>query len=421
MKKYIIMRFLNNCYSYLFIFLSSILFSFDSVAQYSLNKSYDNIEIRGNITSIYKGRWYPDSANYTLSKQHKNLMRLKDARVRLKGSSMKKKFNYELHLDFANLADQSNSPELPILDGYVTYNGPLDITVGYTKLPISRESMTPIIYSPWLKRSMIIDEGQSRRDLGVHLEKGIFSDKINFYTSFVNGLTEISKQQDDSLGYELISRIDFAYPSKMKYRAINISRSALPILSLGVSYRQSHKGEFHDADDETIWTGIDGLKQSLSYDFAVKFKGISLLIERHQINYEMDPIFIGNLSIPPQAQVNYPNYPYVRDDFKTKGKIVQLSYYHKKWRSVYSIRYDDANINYLEKDNELTSYDESIGKNEKTIGFAYNYRFNSHLSVFKLQLTRTVFAGFDKYGATLDYSLRPKMYELRVGFQYIIG
>ena len=43
---------------------------------------------------MYKGRWYPDSANYTLSKQHKNLMRLKDARVILKGSSMKKKFNF---------------------------------------------------------------------------------------------------------------------------------------------------------------------------------------------------------------------------------------------------------------------------------------------------------------------------------------
>lgn len=409
---------------FLFIFLT--LFVVDSNAQYSLNKSYDNIEIRGNITPFYKFRLYPESDSLSLIKQHKNIMRLKDARIRLKGSSMKKFFEYELHLDFANLIDgTSNQPEVPILDGYVTLNHHIETTLGYTKIPFSRESMTPIIYSPFLKRSMIIDEGQSRRDVGLHLQKGMYSEKIKFYASYVNGLPEISKQQDDSLGNELITRIEVSWPSKMKYRGVDIANSPIPVFSFGTAYRYSHKGKNWDADDETIWTGIDGIKQSLTTDLAINYRGIQLLIERNHISYDYDDLYIGTPEIDAIIESNpfytppWPDYPFILPENQyTTGYLMQLTYYLKKYKSVFSFRYDQANINYS-KNSEYQNFKK--GKIEDNYTFAYNYRFNNHLSVFKIQIGKTLFSGTDIYGADLDYSKRPSMLEIRLGFQYVIG
>ena len=395
-------------------------------AQYSLNKSYDNIEIRGNITPFYKFRIYPESDSLSLIKQHKNIMRLKDARIRLKGSSMKKFFEYELHLDFANLIDgTSNQPKMPVLDGYVTLNHHIETTLGYTKIPFSRESMTAIIYSPFLKRSMIIDEGQSRRDVGLHLQKGILSDKIKFYASYVNGLPEISKQQDDSLGNELITRLEMSWPSKMKHRGVDVAKSPIPVFSLGTAYRYSHKGKNWDADDETIWTGIDGVKQSLTTDFAINYRGIQLLIERNHISYDYDDLYIGTAEIDaviasnPSYNPPWPDYPFILPENQyTTGYLMQLTYYLKKFNSVFSLRYDQANINYS-KNSEHQNF--MKGKIEDTFAFAYNYRLNNHLSVLKVQIGKTIFSGTDIYGADLDYSKRPSMLEIRLGFQYIIG
>lgn len=442
------MRFLNKVFFRLLtVGFFFIIGSTPLSAQYTLNKGYDNIEIRGSVTSLLKHRWYPDSAEYSIEKQHKNLMRLKDARIRLKGSSMKSKFKYELHLDFANLANNSNQPEVPLLDGYVTYCGPLDVTLGYTKLPFSRESMTPIIYSPWLKRSMIVDEGQSRRDVGIHLEKGFLSDKINVYASYVNGLPEISKQQDDSLGYELVTRIDLAYPTKMKYRAVDLSRSHIPVVSIGSSMRRSHKGQIYDADDETIFNGVDGVKQSISGDLAIMYKGFSVLVERHHIRYSLDEIALSleqqdQLANYPHLDFVFPSFPFtymigddvVTPDFYSQGMVYQLTYFAKKYNSVLSLRYDWANINFHTDKNYLVTMEGpngellyptrmpyEDGKKEKTIALAYNYRFNNHLSVLKFQLSRTIFDGFDNFGSNYDYSSRPKMIEIRLGLQYIIG
>ena len=98
-----------------------------------------------------------------------------------------------MHLDFAKLKDN----EQPLMDAYVTFNNKLETTVGFTKLPFSRHSKTAIIYQPWLKRAQIIDEGQHRRDIGLHLSYGILNDKITYES-------QVRLTKDDGLYQSII-------------------------------------------------------------------------------------------------------------------------------------------------------------------------------------------------------------------------
>ena len=371
--------------------------------QYSLNKSYDNLEIRGNITSMFKGRIYPGDSDFTNQKLDKSLFRLKDARIRFKGSSNKKQFSYELQLDFANMMS-NDIPEVPVLDANVTLRTFADITMGYQKLPFSRESLIPIIYTPWLKRSMIVDEGQARRDVGIHLEKNFLNDRINFYTSLVNGMPALTKTNDDSLGFEFVSRVDFSYPTKMKFRALDLANSKIPVFSLGLNYRNSSKSQNYDADDEDIWTGIDGEKKSYIIDFATFYRGFSFLLETHRINYNYNRNTIFNVVDSTYVDISPFYHPSSNGSTRTDGFLSQVSYYSERFKSALSIRYDLANIN-------QGSLEFKNGKKEESIGVAYNYFFNSHLSIFKLQIIRTNF----------NYESRPNMIEIRAGLQYIIG
>ena len=149
------------------------------------------------------------------------------------------------------------------------------------------------------------------------------------------------------------------------------------------------------------------------------------MIERNHISYDFDDLYIGSPEIDAVIENNpyynppWPDYPFVLPENQyTTGYLMQLTYYLKKYKSVFSLRYDHANINYS-KNPEYQNFEK--GKTEDTYAFAYNYRFNKHLSVLKVQIAKTIFSGTDIYGSDLDYSKRPSMLEIRLGFQYIIG
>ena len=356
-----------------------------SFCQYSLNKSYDNIEIRGNITTYYKYRWYPADSAETASKVHKNLFKLKDLRLKIEGSSNKRDIDYEMHFDFAKIINN----EVPILDAYVTYNNFLETTIGYTKLPFSRHSRIAIIYSPWLKRAQIIDEGQVRRDIGLHLSKGFFNDKIQIFTSIVNGESSLVSENDVQGGVEFIGRVELAYPAKMKYRAIDIATSPIPIFSIGTSFRQSRKGSTgYMEGEDAIFNKIDGIKKFHQADFALMYRGFSLLSEIHLIDYYFDTN---------------------SNKWSTSGVLLEGNYFLKKYNSVLALRYDNTDINFYNVGEE----NGSVGAIKETISFGYNYRFNSHLNLLKIQFKKEINGGTN--------SNSPSKYEIRIGLQYLIG
>ena len=318
---------------------------------------------------------------------NKNLFKLKDLRIKLEGSSNKSEIEYEMHLDFANIV----SGEHPVLDAYVKFNYPINTTLGFQKLPFSRHSMIAIIYSPWLKRAQIIDEGQTRRDVGLHLKKAFLNEKIQIYGSVVNGEKDLVQENDKKAGVEYIGRVELAYPAKIKYRAIDIATSPIPVFSLGTSYRQSTKGQNAFYDDE-IYHKINGTKKSYGADFAMMFRGFSLLGEYHFIDYDWD-------------QDTYPD----RENWKTTGCLFEGNYFFKKYKSVLALRYDNTRINFY----NMGSDDGNLGVKKETISIGYNFRINSHLNVLKIQFKKEINGGVN-HGD-------PSKYEIRIGLQYLIG
>ena len=371
---------------FFFLFIQNLVFS-----QYTFNKGYDNLEIRGNITTYYKYRWYPNDSIETDNKQEKNLFKLKDARIKLEGSINKRKIEYEMHLDFAKLKDN----EQPLMDAYVTFNNKLETTVGFTKLPFSRHSKTAIIYQPWLKRAQIIDEGQQRRDIGLHLSYGILNDKIQLFSSIVDGEKDLVSDNDASGNLEYIGRIELAYPTKMKYRSLDLAHSSTPIFSLGSSYRSSTKSET-DVFDEIIYYKINGTKKSYEFDFAIMYKGFSFLAEAHSIDYLWE-----------NSQ---------RENSNTIGLLIEGNYLLKRYNSVFALRYDHTDINGTVS---------LPGIQQQTISIGYNYRFNEHMNVLKIQFRREIYDGNinsigDLFSPPLNTS-NPFKNEIRIGLQYIIG
>ena len=350
------------------------------IAQYTLNKGYDNIEIRGNITTYYKYRWYPENSLETNAKAEKNLFKLKDARIKLEGSSNKRKLEYELHLDFAKLKDS----EQPVLDAYVTYDSFIETTVGFTKIPFSRHSKIAIIYQPWLKRAQIIDEGQHRRDIGLHLKKSLYSGKIQLFGSIIDGEKDLVSDNDNSGNLEYVSRVEIAYPTKMKYRAFDLAQSSVPIFSLGTSFRTSKKEET-DIYDEVIFYKINGTKRSYQFDFASMYKGFSFLCEGHKIEYDW------NSRIPSKTE--------------TLGFLIEGNYLFKKYNSVIAFRYDQTDINGVSGNNPAP------GIQEETFSIGYNYRFNEHMNVLKIQFRKNYYPNQNL----------PSKNEIRIGLQYLIG
>ena len=365
------------------------LLPFFSFSQYSFNKGYDNIEIRGNITTYYKYRWYPSDDELTSDKINKNLFKLKDVRLKIEGSSNKRDINYEIHFDFA----KSVNGEIPILDAYVTYNKFIETTIGLHKLNFSRHSRIAIIYSPWLKRAQIIDKGQTRRDVGLHLSKGFLNDKIQLFGSVVNGEPSLVSENDIKGGVEYIGRLELSYPCKMKYRAIDVSTSPIPVFSFGTSYRHSQKGsnDFMEGEDE-IFTKINGVKRFYQADFALMYRGFSFLSEFHLIDYHWDQTM--NLS---------------QEKWSTSGVILEGNYFLKKYNSVFALRYDNTDVNFYNVD----SQNGSGGDITETLSIGYNYRINSHLNVLKIQFRKEINGGTSAGD--------PAKYEIRVGLQYLIG
>ena len=315
-------------------------------SQISITDGRHTLEISGGIYGYYNYRFYPsDPKNYK-----KDNFSLRNAYIEFEGR-IGRNIEYELQYNFAKTSlDDPENP--PLMNAYGKYKGfkAADVTFGYTKVPYSRSSLVPFQYMPFIQRPTI-SKGDiySRRDMGVMLSKSLMNQQLNYYFGIFTGLGEAFNSaiyggdNDNSGKPEFIARVDYSWPSRFRYREIDVNHSAIPMFSLGVNGRYSNKQNAF-VGDYSIKT-VDGKRAAYGGDFSFQYRGFSLQAEGHQIVVTpRDPsTLIYSDKDPNTGQPVPQNWIGKETSFMAGGFLVSANYYSKALRSVFAVRYDRFN------------------------------------------------------------------------------
>lgn len=329
--------------------IAFVLISIVSYSQLTISNGNHVLEITGAISTYYN---YRDLKDYSQNR-NKDRFRLRDAQLQLEGR-VSDIWEYELQVDFVDLASSATGeidPENPgLMEARVTYKGLsfVDIEAGYGKLYYSRSSLNPFSFSPYWQRAQIVrGDIFSRRDVGVTLKKDFWRQRINVYAGAYTGLGEISLRGDnDSSGaLEYVGRVDFAYPSRFRYREIDDRISPVPMFLIGFNGRYTDRQltegrSFPEGSQgEYGLKMIDGKRYVYGMDFSFQYMGFSGQFEIHQMRGEplspSDPLFQG---LAPAQTNGY---------FLAGGWLSQINYFHKPWKSIISLRYEELDLSDL--------------------------------------------------------------------------
>lgn len=321
---------------------------YTSFGQLTLSNGYHSLEITGSIATYYNYRALK-SGEFDHKKDRFNL---RDAQLQLEGR-IGHEWEYELQVDFSDLASSNSGiidTENPgLMEARVTFKGLsfIDVEMGYGKIYYSRSSLTPFIYSSYWQRAQINRDLFSRRDVGLTLKKDFFNQTLNVYVGAYTGLGESSLIGDNDPSGQLMyaGRVDFAYPSRFRYREIDDKISPTPMFAVGFNGRYSNKklpsGEVfpEGSSGEYGMKVINGEQFIYGMDFAFQYMGFSGQFEIHQMKGEpvspSDQLFQGL------------NATQTKGYFLAGGWVSQLNYFFKDWKTILSIRYEEMDFNDL--------------------------------------------------------------------------
>lgn len=344
----------------IYIFLVLVVTTSVARTQVTITNGHHTVEISGSISTYY---------NYRVLKPNefdrkKDRFRLRDAQLQIEGR-YKNLVEYEFQCDFADIAAGSagsiDAENPGLMDAYVIYKGlPVDIRFGYGKLPYSRSSLVPFLYSPyWQRVEMVRGDIFSRRDIGITLEKSMWKQRINLFAGIYNGLGEVSLRGDnDASGKpEFVSRAEFAWPSRYRYRDIDDRVSPIPMFVIGVNGRYMDKRQMNGTSLPAFSAGeynikvADGIKKGYGFDISAQYMGFSAQFEMHQFfispRTQMSALLMGT----PEEH----NKGYVR----AGGYYGQINYFSKPIRSIVSLRFEELNLNDL-ADGQLRRFSAAI-------------------------------------------------------------
>lgn len=358
-------------------------------AQFTLQKNENEIDFSGLITTFY---------NYNhllpgLDDHKKDALNLRDAQFTVEGK-YKKKYEFKLQLDFANLMTNRNDPETPgFMDAYMLYKGFrfMDVKLGYQKLPFSRGSLVSFAYSPFFHRAEIARGNFfSQRDIGVTLNKKLVGDRVRLFAGVYSGMGEQSlyMPNDKSGKLEYLGRIEFTNDPQLKYREIDLTHAEKFTFSLGLGARYAEKAQY-TGNDYMIKT-INGKKQTVGFDVFAMYKGLSVTFETDQI--KMTP------NTPERLMNTNTTY------FTAGGWFTQANYYFTRLNSSLSYRYEVSNLNDI------------IQGLTKMYSLGYNYYLKKYDSVIKINYTRLL-------SQETVPNVDPKNYnwQMQIGWQFIFN
>ncbi len=390
--------------NYFILFILFVLIDTGAYSQLTISNGKHVLEITGATSTYFNYRFYKDSLNgVPITNHKKNKYKIKDAQIQLEGR-IGHIYEYELQFDFANMYSAFSDPEEPaLMDAYVKYKGLswFNITLGYTKIPYSRISLIPSIYSTFWKRPLFASgELFSRRDIGVTISKSFWKQRINIYGGMYNGLGEVSLTGDnDASGtFEYAGRIDIAYPSRYRYREVDTKISPIPMFAIGLNGRYANKRLPNGKTFPAYSTGeygmkvIDGKKYTYGIDFAAQYNGFSFLFEIDQIKSilaDTNSYLLNNLP-----------YSHTKGFVRSGGYVYQLNYFLKKYHLILGVRFEETNISDL-----------SEGVFQMLSGSVV-YQLNRFNSMIKLQYFRVL--SEEKYIDPINWNQ-----QIRLGWQFL--
>lgn len=381
------------------VFVVLLLASSSTFAQLTISNGKHALEISGAISAYYNHRFLKDGE---LDKK-KNRFKLRDAQVQFEGR-VKDVIEYELQFDLVDMASGASDPENPgLMDAYVLYKGlrVIDIKFGYSKLPYSRSSNVPFIYSPYLQRAELVRGAIfSRRDVGVSIIKNFWKQRIDAEVGVYTGLGENSLlgDNDPSGALEYIGRLSVALPARYRFREVDTKVSPIPMFVVAVNGRYTERnlpvGEFFPggATGEYGIKVIDGEKLTYGFDISAQYKGASIQFELHQLKATPQDTSSGLLQGYTLAQTE--------GFFKAGGYLIQGNYFIKPIRSIISGRYEELNLNDL-----------ATGVS-KRFSLAYCFQVDGFNSMIKVQ-----YFHINEEETSIDPLKWDK--QIRIGWQYL--
>lgn len=360
-----------------FLIICSLLFiCVRTHAQVTISNGDHTLEIGGMFSTYLNFRSIKEGESNQA--KNKDRFRLRNAQLWAKGT-VKDQIEYQLQVDFANIGNQTGAdadPESPaIMDAYVMYTGLhfMQIKVGYSKLPYSRSSQVPFIYSPyWQRPEMFRGDVFSRRDVGVTLYSSPVK-YINLSAGAYTGLGELSLNGDNdpSGKFEFVGRAEFQYPSRYRDRDIDTKVSPIPMFFVGANARYANKAlpagtAFpENAKGEYGLRVVDGKRLGYGVDASFQYMGFSTQFEIQKFKSTpqsaSDPILLG---LPASETGGY---------MYTGGYYVQANYFVKPANLIVSGRFEQFDLNDL------------VNGNSQRLGGALAYQFNGFRSMVKLQ------------------------------------
>ena len=379
-----------------------------AASQFTLSSDGNTLQIGGRISGYYETRFLKDDTNY--QKKTHNGWAVKDFDLDILGKTANK-FVYEFHASLVDLAaaaatGNTAGPQNPgIKSAYVQYKGwPVKIKLGYDKLPYSQGSMSDVWGTPfWSHANLYGGDLFSRRDFGITLNYRFLNDRFNAYAGAYSGMGEnfFEYGNDASGRMEYVGRVEYSYPSKVKYNLIDEEMSATPVFRVAANARYADKTQPKGSSiitDEPDAPGVygvrvfDGKKLAYGGDAIVKYKGFSATAEVHFMQLKptnlTDGLYNGTDQSKNKSVVN------------SGGFCLGANYNWEKKHSAFSLMYEELNANDL-----------YVGVQD-WLYLAYAYKFSGFNSVLKVQYYVPV---------TEDKAQDPLHYtgQLRVGYQIV--
>jgi hypothetical protein len=279
-----------------------LLIGSDAFSQFTLGYGKANLEITGATTMYFN---YRIQKSPTDSKAN-NLFSLRDAQIGLEGR-YGRAWKFEFQADIADMIKGSSDPENPgLMDANATWMAPK-----YFRAEIAGGSVF------------------SRRDAGVTLQGKFYKQLLNVYFGVYTGMGEgVIKLGNDRGGKpEYIARVDFSYPIRNRYEDFDRNNSPVPSFCVGVNARYTEKT--NSVIDNYTLAVIGGKKYTYGAELSVKYHGLSLQGEIHQLTvYPTDSTRLGG---------------YDTKYFRAGGYYVQLSYYCRPAKMAAALRFDELN------------------------------------------------------------------------------